>query len=126
MKEVLGQVRNLQFEAYESVERVFESLRQDQLANILTSDEQKREVIDYMVRHHLTSTRLYVLTRSGDISQEDYDNVYITSISNDIRKLLSHLESNTQTELYMPLLKLNRALQKKINIKLIYPEENQA
>lgn len=65
-----------------------------------------------------------MLTRSIDISQEDYDNVYIASISNDIRKLVHHLENNTQTELYMPLLKLNRALQKKINIKLVISEES--
>lgn len=69
IRKVLEETPNLKFEVYESVERVFESLRQDQLANILTSNEQKTEVVEYMIRHHLTSTRLYVLTFSADISQ---------------------------------------------------------
>jgi hypothetical protein len=62
-----------------------------------------------MIKHHLTHSRLYILTNQNEnISQEDFDNVYITYIGHDLTKVLTHLESDTKTETYMPLLKMNR------------------
>lgn len=53
----------------------------------------KDEVIRYMLKHHLASARLYVLAKKSEIvSQEDFDNVYVTYISSDLTRIIKHVQ----------------------------------
>jgi hypothetical protein len=83
-------------------------------------------MLRYRVRHHLINTRLYILTDPKQaISQEDFDNAFISCIDSDFEKILNHIVTNQEEEVYMPLVKMNRELQKKVNLKLICPEQDQ-
>lgn len=59
----------------------------------------------------------------SNVGQEDYDNVYITLIDSSLENILKHIKNNVNKDVYMPLLKMNRALQKKVNVKLISDNE---
>lgn len=73
-----------------------------------------------MAQHYLSNSRLYIWVSPGsDTGQEDFDNVYITMIDQDLAAIVKHITDNVQTDVYMPLLKMNRELQKKVNVKVV-------
>lgn len=113
------------YEHFSDIQYVLETHTQEQLKNIIAMPDNKDEIIRFMVQHHLRRTKLYVWMNGQDTSQEDFDNAYITLLEDKLETIVDHIKMNTQTELFMPLLQINRELQKKVNVKLIFDNDSE-